>query len=104
MIALFLGLYSLRLKSNLKVRLIAYIGIIALGAIFTWTVVPAVLMALLINVNQDATGKEKSDVSTGRSSLFLFEFEVFKEHPVLGVGVGKLKELRFEKEGVMIPQ
>ena len=33
--------------------------------------------------------------------MFLFEFEAFKENPILGVGVGKLKELRFEKEGIM---
>ena len=101
MILLFLGIYFLRLKSNLKGRLIAYIGIIALGAIFTWTVSSSSTDGLIDKryTNQDATGKEKSDVSTGRSSLFLFEFEAFKEHPVFGVGVGKLKELRFEKEG-----
>lgn len=103
MIALFLGLYFIRLKSNLKGRLIAYIGIIVLGAMFTWTLSSSSTDGLIDKryANQDATGREKSDVSTGRSSLFLFEFEEFKEHPILGVGVGKLKELRFEKEGVM---
>ena len=103
MVALFLGLYFIRLKSNLKGRLIAYIGIIALGAIFTWGISSRSTDGLIDKryANQDATGKEKSDVSTGRSSLFLFEFEAFKEQPILGVGVGKLKELRFEKEGVM---
>lgn len=103
MIIVFLGLYFIRLKSNLKVRLIAYVGIIVLGFIFTWTVSSSSTDGLIDKryANQDAAGREKSDVSTGRSSLFLFEFESFKEHPVLGVGVGKLKELRFEKEGIM---
>ena len=103
MIALFLGLYFIRLKLNLKGRLIAYMGIIAFGAIFTWTVSSSSTDGLIDKryANQDATGKEKSDVSTGRSSLFLFELEAFKENPILGVGVGKLKELRFEKEGIM---
>ena len=103
MIFLFLGLYFLRLKSHLKGRLIAYVAIIFLGAIFTWGVSSSSTGGLIDKryANQDATGREKSDVSTGRSSLFLFEFEAFKEHPVFGVGVGKLKELRFEKEGIM---
>jgi O-antigen ligase len=103
MIALFTGLYFLRLKSNLKGRLIAYIGIIALGAVLIWGISSSSTDGLIDKryANQDATGREKSDVSTGRSSLFLFELEAFKEHPFFGVGVGKLKELRFEKEGVM---
>lgn len=103
MIILFLGLYFLRLKSHLKGRLIAYVAIIFLGAIFTWGISSSSTGGLIDKryANQDATGREKSDVSTGRSSLFLFEFDAFKEHPVFGVGVGKLKELRFEEEGVM---
>ena len=103
MIVIFLGLYFFRLKSHLKGRLISYALIIFLGAICIWGISSSSTEGLIDKryANQNASGEVKSDVTTGRSSLFLFEFEAFKEHAVFGVGVGKLKELRFEKEGVM---
>lgn len=50
--------------------------------------------------NEDALGREKEDISTGRTKLISFELEEFLKNPVLGVGVGKIKELRQQKEGV----
>jgi hypothetical protein len=49
--------------------------------------------------NQDAAGREKEEIATGRVKLITFELEEFISNPFLGVGAGKLKELRFEKEG-----
>jgi O-Antigen ligase len=49
--------------------------------------------------NQNAFGVEKEDVTTGRKELFLIEIEAFLENPVLGIGVGKNKDYRFEKTG-----
>lgn len=51
--------------------------------------------------NQDALGREKEDVTTGRSDLISFELDEFLKNPVLGVGVGKIKELREQKEGIL---
>ena len=50
--------------------------------------------------NEDALGREKEDVSTGRSQLMAFELNAFLENPFFGIGVGKSKELRFEKTGI----
>ena len=50
--------------------------------------------------NKDALGREKSDISTGRSDLVSFEIDEFLKNPVLGVGVGKIKELRQISEGI----
>jgi O-antigen ligase len=50
--------------------------------------------------NQDALGREKADISTGRADLMSFEIDEFLKHPVLGVGVGKIKELRQKTEGI----
>ncbi|WP_055435377.1 O-antigen ligase family protein [Lacinutrix algicola] len=50
--------------------------------------------------NEDALGREKKDISTGRTDLMAFELNAFLENPFLGIGVGKSKELRFEKTGV----
>jgi len=49
--------------------------------------------------NQNAIGVEKQDVSTGRKDLFLTEVEAFIESPIIGIGVGKNKEYRFDKTG-----
>ncbi|MCL5128728.1 O-antigen ligase [Algibacter sp. L4_22] len=50
--------------------------------------------------NQNAVGQEKDDVTTGRGDLFLFEFEEFKNNPFFGIGVGRAKEIRFQKTGI----
>ncbi|MDO5981681.1 O-antigen ligase family protein [Flavivirga spongiicola] len=50
--------------------------------------------------NEDALGREKEDLSTGRAKLISFELDEFLKNPILGVGVGKIKELRQQKEGV----
>ena len=50
--------------------------------------------------NQDAAGREKEDVTTGRIDLLAFEIGEFMEHPFLGIGVGKVKEERMSETGV----
>ncbi len=50
--------------------------------------------------NQDALGRDKADISTGRADLASFEIDEFLKNPVLGVGVGKIKELRRISEGI----
>jgi len=50
--------------------------------------------------NQDAAGRDKENISTGRSDLIAFELNEFVENPFLGIGVGKVKEIRYQKEGV----
>lgn len=50
--------------------------------------------------NEDALGREKQDISTGRSDLISFELNTFIANPIFGVGVGKTKELRFEATGL----
>jgi hypothetical protein len=50
--------------------------------------------------NKDALGREKSDISTGRADLVSFEIDEFLKNPVLGVGVGKIKELRLINAGI----
>ncbi|MEL6811851.1 MAG: O-antigen ligase family protein [Bacteroidota bacterium] len=49
--------------------------------------------------NQDAAGRIKEDVSTGRVELFDAELQAFFENPLTGIGVGKIKEYRYEQTG-----
>ncbi|WP_147678609.1 O-antigen ligase family protein [Algibacter pacificus] len=50
--------------------------------------------------NQNAMGHEKKDVTTGRGDLFLLEIEEFFNNPFFGIGVGRAKEVRFQKTGI----
>jgi O-antigen ligase len=49
--------------------------------------------------NQDALGREKADVTTGRAELIESELQAFYDHPITGIGVGKNKEYRLETIG-----
>ncbi|MDO6758773.1 O-antigen ligase family protein [Tamlana sp. 2_MG-2023] len=102
MILSFLGLYYL--KGNLKTKFrIKFLSLIFSGAIiFIWLVSSIQTSGFLDKryANQDAAGREKEDVTTGRADLLTQEFSEFMDHPFLGVGVGKIKEIRLNETGV----
>ena len=50
--------------------------------------------------NRDAAGRLKSDITTGRAELLESEISAFYENPLVGVGVGKIKEYREETTGL----
>src|SRR5690606_32621226 len=50
--------------------------------------------------NQDAAGREKEDITTGLTDLISFVLREFIDNPFLGIGVGKVKEERFNETGV----
>ena len=51
--------------------------------------------------NRDAAGRLKQDITTGRSELISSELQAFYEKPLTGIGVGKIKEYRFEQSGTL---
>ncbi len=52
--------------------------------------------------NQDASGRAKEDLTTGRGDLAAEEFEIFLKYPVFGIGVGRNMETRYEQTGEII--
>ncbi|GAA4290594.1 O-antigen ligase family protein [Aestuariibaculum suncheonense] len=52
--------------------------------------------------NEDVRGVEKEDITTGRVYLFQQEIEEFFNHPFLGVGVGRIKDIRFQETGIQV--
>jgi hypothetical protein len=52
--------------------------------------------------NQDAMGREKESKLTGREEIMESEIDAFYESPILGIGVAKGLELRYEKTGQFI--
>ena len=102
MIVAFIYLYFKKVNTKAKRRISRVVIVfISLGLII-WLVSSIQTSGLIENryANKDALGREKADVSTGRKDLISFELGQFLENPVLGVGVGKVKELRYQVEGV----
>lgn len=84
-----------------KNRMLVSVGLFLLVAIGVWGISAVQTNGFLQKryTNQNARGEEKEDITTGRKELFLMEFEEFINNPFLGVGVGRIKDLRFQKTG-----
>lgn len=97
----FLYLYFINSKPVNKFRILRSIGIFLGIALLIW-VYSSVQTGGLIEkryANQDAAGRAKEELATGRAKLISFELEEFISNPFFGVGAGKIKEIRFEKVG-----
>jgi O-antigen ligase len=51
--------------------------------------------------NEDARGRKKKSQLTGREDLMASELQMFIDHPVFGVGVGRNKEIREAQTGIV---
>lgn len=80
---------------------IILLGIATIGIWFFSLIQTGGLLSNRYN-NQDAAGKLKGDITTGRVELVTTELQAFIHHPVIGIGVGKGKEYRQENMGVEI--
>lgn len=103
-IIIFLIIYFVRSKTQQKANLIP--KIVTITAIFTLTWIISSISTLgLIDKrysNQDAAGRVKEDITTGRSELILAELNAFFENPITGIGVGKVKEYREAQTGKIV--
>jgi O-antigen ligase len=102
MILLFLGLYYLKVNLKAKLRMKFSLLIFLVILFFTWMISSITTSGFLDKryANQDAAGREKEDVTTGRKDLLAFEIGEFVDNPFLGIGVGKVKEERLNETGV----
>ncbi|WP_034261598.1 O-antigen ligase family protein [Altibacter lentus] len=93
-------------KADLRQRtsLLPKVAIIAGCIVVTWIFTSISTFGLIDKryANQDAAGREKEDVTTGRAELVTGEVETFLEHPFTGIGVGKIREFRKEKTGRIV--
>ena len=98
----FFAIYFFSSNTTVKARLIPKISIIIIGIIFTWIFTSVQTTGLIDNrySNRDAAGRLKEDITTGRSELITSELIAFYESPYTGIGVGKIKEYRYEKTGI----
>lgn len=73
------------------------------GMIFlTWIFSTLETSGLIVNrySNEDALGRKKEDLTTGRVDLLTTELEIFYYNPIAGVGVGRGKAYREEETGI----
>ena len=97
-IFIFSFFYMFSVKDKLK-QLIKYAGIVILFGIGLVSYTSYKTDGMLINryTNKNAAGVEKKDISTGRITLFITEFEGFLDNPFFGLGVGGAKYYRQDK-------
>ncbi len=95
--------FSTSLKNKAKISF-KLLGIVAVTlAIWTFTIFQTGGLIGNRYANEDALGRKKDDVTTGRVDLLETEIDAFKGSPILGVGVGQVKTY-FEAElGIELP-
>lgn len=102
MILVFIALYYIKVNFKTKLKLKGYL-LVFLGLIAITWLISSVKTGGFIDkryANQDAAGREKDDLTTGRTDLLEFEFTEFIDNPFLGIGVGKVKEERLDETGI----
>lgn len=100
-IAIFIVIYFLRANVREKAFALPRLVILSLLGIGIWGISSLSTLGLIDKryANQDALGREKADITTGRTELIESELQAFYEHPITGIGVGKNKEYRLESIG-----
>jgi len=97
LVFLFIIYFNTGLKSKAKISLkvLSIIGV----ALLVWSYTIIQTGGLIENryANEDALGREKEDVTTGRVVLLNVEIDAFKENPFFGIGVGQGK-FQFKEE------
>lgn len=90
-------------SADLKHKATLVPKVIAIGSVVlvTWLFTSFSTLGLIDKrySNQDAAGRVKEDITTGRAELIDSELEAFYERPFTGIGVGKIKEYRLEQTG-----
>ena len=99
--AVFFLIYLFHSHAKERGSLIAKIAFIGIVISITWVFTSVSTEGLIDKryANQDASGRAKEDLTTGRAALINTELEAFYDNPITGVGVGKMKEYRFEQTG-----
>ena len=92
-------------SSKQKNQIMGSFVLFALAASLTWMVSSNQSSGLLDKryANEDALGREKKDVGTGRVDLFIDEMEGFLSNPFLGVGASRTKDKRIEEGSSHVP-
>lgn len=103
MIAFMIIISFLRVNTNAKFKISRLMVLIGFALVCTWVYTEVATGGLISKryANQDALGREKESMLTGREALILTELNLFWENPFWGGGVGVGKEYRIETTGIV---
>lgn len=82
-----------------KLKWIVILSSVLALSVWTYSVFQTSGLITKRYANQDAAGREKEDRLGGREQVIGTEFELFKENPVMGVGIGMGKSYREQMLG-----
>lgn len=103
MIVILIGVLYPIMNFKDKGRLLLLAGISVFAGILVWGYTSTQTGGLIDKryANENALGQEKASQLSGRETLIETELNMFFDNPILGVGVGKNKEIRFEETGIL---
>ncbi|MGM5470829.1 O-antigen ligase family protein [Flavobacteriaceae bacterium LMO-SS05] len=104
-VAAFLAILYLRSNFQQKGNIISSFLLFSIAIIITWVISSNQTQGLIDKryANEDAQGREKKDISTGRVELFMEEVDGFLSSPFLGIGASRVKDIRVEEIGRNLP-
>lgn len=99
----FIVLYFMRSNKRIKAQMLPKISIVGGLLVLTFLFTAIQTSGLITNryTNRDAAGRLKSDITTGRAELISTELDAFYEKPLTGIGIGKIREWRFERTKIV---
>lgn len=105
MIAAFLWVVYNKATYKIKNQIIGTSLLFLFAGILTWTISSNQTSGLIDKryANQDALGREKEDLATGRVDLLMEEIDGFLSAPFLGIGASRVKDIRVERDGKELP-
>lgn len=104
-IAAFLTIYFFKVSAKRQGEIILSSILFIIALIITWNISSSQTYGLIDKryANQDAQGREKTDLTTGRVDLFIEEIDGFVNNPFLGIGASRVKDVRVEQSGNHLP-
>lgn len=90
-----------RIKAKISLKIIALIAV----SLMVWSYTIMQTGGLIQNryANEDALGREKDDIATGRVDLLEIGIDTFENSPIFGVGIGQEKSYFVAELGRALP-
>lgn len=88
-------------KNSGKIKLNYLVVLFSVALLSTWAYTSSQTGGLIEKrySNEDALGRKKENLMTGRENISLHEIDLFLENPFFGIGVAKGAEIRYEESG-----
>lgn len=98
MMVLLIGILTFKVNSLGRFKVYKFFIILAFGLLMVWTYSTFITSGFIEKryLNQDALGREKADLLSGREKISRTEIDLFLNNPFLGGGVGSGTVLRKE--------